>query len=82
MGIDALFDADLEDMQALRRCTKGPKFIMTVIDIFSKRAYANQVKNKSGKEMLFPALSIDSMSLLSIAMCDPLSMRKKRHTIF
>ena len=39
-------------MQALSRDNKGHKFIMTVIDIFSKRAWAIPIKNKSGKEML------------------------------
>ena len=37
-GIDAQWQADLADMQALSRDNKGHKFIMTVIDIFSKRA--------------------------------------------
>ena len=31
---------------------KGHKFIMTVIDIFTKRAWAIPFKNMSGKEML------------------------------
>ena len=51
-GIDAQWQADLADMQALSRDNKGHKFIMTVIDIFSKRAWAIPIKNKSGKELL------------------------------
>ena len=51
-GIDARWQADLAEMQALSRDNKGPKFIITVIDIFSKRASAIPIKNKSGKEML------------------------------
>ena len=51
-GIDAQWQADLADMQALSRDNKGHKFIMTVIDIFSKRALAIPIKNKSVKEML------------------------------
>ena len=39
-------------MQALSRENKGHKYIMTVIDIFSKRAWAIAIKTKSGKEML------------------------------
>ena len=39
-------------MLSLSRDNKGPKFIMTVIDIFSKRAWAIPIKNKSEKEML------------------------------
>ena len=37
-GIDAHWQADLADMQALSRDNKGHKFIMRVIEIFSKRA--------------------------------------------
>ena len=51
-GIDAQWQADLADMQDLSRDNKGHKFIMTVIDIFSKRAWAIPIKNKSAKEML------------------------------
>ena len=39
-------------MQALSRENKGHKFIMPVIDIFSERALAIPIKNKSGKEMI------------------------------
>ena len=61
-GIDAQWQADLADMQALSRDNKGHKFIMTVIDIFSKLAWAIPIKIKSGKEMLtaFPQLFKDA----------------------
>ena len=39
-------------MQALSRENKGHKYIMTVIDIFTKRAWTIPIKTKSGKEML------------------------------
>ena len=51
-GIDAQWQSDLADMQALSRENKGHKFIMTVIAIFKKRAWAIPIMNKSGKEML------------------------------
>ena len=51
-GIDAQWQGNLADMQDLSRDNKGHKFIMTVIDIFSKRAWAIPSKNKSAKEML------------------------------
>ena len=51
-GIDGQWQADLADMQALSSENKGTNYIMTVIDIFSKRAWAIPIKNKSGKEML------------------------------
>ena len=45
-GMDAQWQADLADMQALSRDNKGHKFILTVIDIFSMRAWAIPIKNK------------------------------------
>ena len=38
-------------MQSLSR-DKGQQFIWTVIDMFSKRAWAIPIKNKWGKEMV------------------------------
>ena len=43
-GIDQQWQADLADMQALSRKNKGTKYILTVIDVFSKYAWAIQVK--------------------------------------
>ena len=43
---------DLADIKALSRDNKGHKFIITVRDIFSKRAWAITIKTKSRKEML------------------------------
>ena len=51
-AIDGQWQADLADMQALSRDNKRHKFIMTVIDILCKRAWAIPIKNKTGKEML------------------------------
>ena len=51
-GIDALWQADLADMQSLSRDNKVHKFINTVIEIFSKPARAIPKKNMSGKERL------------------------------
>ena len=48
-GIEAQWQADLADMQALSSENKGTNYIMTVIDIFSKREWAIPIKNKSGK---------------------------------
>ena len=38
-GIDGQRQSDLSDMQALSRHTKGHKFILTIINIFSKRSW-------------------------------------------
>ena len=50
-GIDQQWQADLADMQALSRKNKGTKYILTVIDVFSKYAWAIPVKNKGRPEM-------------------------------
>ncbi|KAF0146949.1 MAG: putative uncharacterized transposon-derived protein F54H12.3-like [Ignavibacteria bacterium] len=51
-GIDQQWQADLADMQAIAKLNKGYNYILTVIDIFSKYAWAVPVKNKGSKEML------------------------------
>ena len=43
------WQADLADMQTLSRTNSGYKYILTVIDIFSKYAWAIPVKTKSAK---------------------------------
>ena len=51
-GIDHLWQADLADMQDLPRDNKGHRYILTVIDVFSKFAWAIPVKDKGSKSML------------------------------
>ena len=53
-GIDQQWLADLADMQALSRKNKGTKYILTVIDVLSKYAWAFRVKNNAGPEMKNP----------------------------
>lgn len=47
-GIDVQWQADLVDMQSLSRYNKGFKYILTVIDCFSKFAWAVPLKAKTG----------------------------------
>ena len=47
-NIDDQWQADLNDMQSLRNHNKGYRYILTVIDIFSRHAWAVPVKNKTG----------------------------------
>ena len=47
-GIDDLFQADLADMQNLSRFNDGYRFILTCVDVFSKRAFAIPLKDKRG----------------------------------
>lgn len=45
-GIDAQWQADLADMQGIARQNDGMRYILTVIDVFSKYAWAVPVKSK------------------------------------
>jgi len=49
MGIDDLWQADLVDLTSLMRQNDGYKFILTVIDVFSKFAWVSPLKNKSAE---------------------------------
>jgi transposase InsO family protein len=42
-GIDAQWQADLADMQALARANHGFRYLLTVIDVFSKFAWVAPV---------------------------------------
>lgn len=50
-GIDETWQADLVDMQAYSKVNSGHNFLLTVIDNFSKFAWAVPLKNKSGREV-------------------------------
>ena len=45
-GIDAQWQADLADMQGLARQNDGMRYILTVIDVFSKYAWCEPVRSK------------------------------------
>ena len=47
-GIDDLWQADLVDVSSLARYNDNYKFLLVVIDVFSRYAYAVPLKNKSG----------------------------------
>lgn len=51
-GIDVQWQADLVDMHSLSRSNEGTKFILTVIDCFSKYAWAYTLKNKTGAQII------------------------------
>ena len=44
---DEIWSADVVDMQAFSAFNKGFKYILTVIDVFSKYAWAVPIKDKS-----------------------------------
>ena len=45
---DNIWDADLADMQLLSRNNKGIRFLLCVIDVFSKYAWVVPLKDKKG----------------------------------
>ena len=49
--IDDVWGADLVDMQEWADKNKGFKYMLTVIDVFSKYAYVVKLKTKKGLEM-------------------------------
>lgn len=50
-GLDELWQADLVDMQPYARTNRGMRYILTVIDVYSKYAWAEGLKKKTGKEV-------------------------------
>ena len=48
-GIDEIWTADLVDMQAFAEYNDGVKYLLTVIDVFSKYGWIVPMKDKSGK---------------------------------
>ena len=49
--VDDIWTADLVDMSPFSRSNKGYKYLLTVIDVFSKYGRAVPLKIKTGKEM-------------------------------
>jgi transposase InsO family protein len=47
-GINDLFQADLVDMQKYSRSNDGYRYILTCVDVFSKRGFAIPLKDKRG----------------------------------
>ena len=50
-GIDEIWAADLIDIQAFSKDNNGIKYLLTVIDIFSKFVWIVSVKRKTGQEV-------------------------------
>lgn len=50
-NIDSQWQCDLADMQQLARYNNGYKYILTVIDILSRFAWARPLKSKQGREV-------------------------------
>ena len=50
-GVDDIWSADLVDMQWSSRENKGFKYLLNVIDVFSKYAWSIPIKDKMGKSI-------------------------------
>ena len=50
-GIDYLWQADLVDMSHLVEENDGYRYLLTVIDVFSKQAWVKKLKKKDGKSV-------------------------------
>jgi hypothetical protein len=48
LGIDDLWQADLCDMQEMASVNDGNKYLLTIVDVFSKMAFVKVLKTKSG----------------------------------
>ena len=55
---DNIWDADLADMQLLSRYNKGIRFLLCVIDIFSKYAWVVPLQDKKGRGIVTAFQSI------------------------
>ena len=51
---DNIWGADLADMQLIRKFNKGFRFLLCVIDIFSKYAWVVPLKDKKGVSIVDP----------------------------
>ena len=49
--IDDIWAADLVDMSSFSRSNKGYKFLLTVIDVYSKYGWIVPLENKTGKKV-------------------------------
>ena len=49
--VDDTWTADLVDMQKYARTNKGYRYILVVLDVFSRYAWARPLKNKTGNEV-------------------------------
>ena len=50
-GVDAIWSADLVDMQSFSKTNNGYKYILMIIDVFSKFGWAIPLKTKTGLEV-------------------------------
>lgn len=57
-GLDYQFQADLVEMQPFSKQNRGMRYLLTVIDVFSRYAWARPLKTKTGKDITLAFKSI------------------------
>ena len=57
-GIDKIWAADLVDMQAFSKFNRGVKYLLAVIDVFSKYGWLILLKDKTGKSVALAVKTI------------------------
>ena len=62
-GIDETWQVDLVEMQSYEKENKGYKYILTIIDIFSKFAWAVPIKFKKGEDVTAAMKSMYSLKV-------------------
>ena len=50
-GIDKIWAADLVEMQAFSKFNRGVRYLLTVVDVFSKYGWMLLLKDKTGKSV-------------------------------
>ena len=60
-GIYKIWAADLVDMQAFLKYNKGVKYLLTVVDVFSKYGWMIPLKNKTGTEVVDKLFILDHL---------------------
>ena len=50
-GIDKVWAADLVEMQSFSKFNRGVRYLLTVIDVFSKYGWMLPLKDKTGKSV-------------------------------
>ena len=51
-GIDDQWQADLVDLSTIQKENKNFKYLLTCIDVFSKYAWVEPIKQKTGKTLV------------------------------
>ena len=64
-GIDETWQADLVEMIRYFQINKGFRYLLTVIDVFSKYAWAVPVMRRNGKDIITAMISILTQGRIS-----------------